>query len=120
MGHDLISGCDNIIIYCPSSSKAAGDAGAVALLPYCNIAILVNDQREHPSSSPPFINVCPGNSTRVTDVTDADSSERMLPPVRLSVCPGNSTCVTDVTDVDRSERVVRPPCRPSVPETQLL
>ena len=35
--------------------------------------ILVNDQREHPSSSPPlYVSacVCPGLSTYVTDVTD--------------------------------------------------
>ena len=31
--------------------------------------ILVNDQREHPSSSLPLMFLCPGNSTCVTDIT---------------------------------------------------
>ena len=54
--------------------------------------ILVNDQREHLSSSTPLI-------VLVNDQGEHPSSSSplmFLSQSRLFLCPGNSTCVTDV------------------------
>ena len=69
--------------------------------PEVTVNILVNDQREHPSSSPPLYvraSVCPDYSTCVTDVTDVvnfcnRNSGRC-------VCPVNSTFVDPLLSVD--------------------
>ena len=77
------------------------------------LPVLVNDQREHPSSSLPLMSVSqsvsPGNSTCVTDIGRSVRMSRKLGwvgrcvcpgnsvgSVGRCVCPGNSTCVTDI------------------------
>ena len=64
--------------------------------------VLVNDQREHPSSSPPLMFLRPGNSTCVTDIGRSVRVSRKLGRVGRSVRVSrklNSTCVTDMDSI---------------------
>ena len=63
--------------------------------------ILVNDQREHPSSSTPLILVNdqrehPSSSSPLILVNDQREHPSSSPPVYVSQYPSFSTCVTDV------------------------
>ena len=59
-----------------TTGRWIGDSENLPYLATHSLVGLVNDQREHPSSSPPLMFLCPRlsnyDSTYVTDVTDVD------------------------------------------------